>query len=67
MPDETLERRKLWRHLMQCVLAEQAAREHHAECGSDASERRLLAEGVRVDAAIDALDETLADDHRRTA
>lgn len=59
MPDATRDHRHLWRHLIQCVIAEQAARELHKHHGSESSERRLLAEGVRLDAAIDALDETL--------
>jgi hypothetical protein len=62
VPDETLERRQLWRHLMQCVLAEHDARTaYHAAPMEqrDACERRLTAEGVRVNAAIEALDETL--------
>lgn len=69
MPDETTERRQLWRHLIQCVLAEQAAREaYHAAPVSclGAAEKRLATEGVRLDAAIDALDETLVE-HRRAS
>lgn len=67
MADDTLavvERRKAWRHVFQCVLAEQEARtkERSGEPGAMA---QLLAEGVRLDAAIDALDETL--EPRRTS
>lgn len=66
-PDPTLERRQLWRHLIQCVLAEQAAREAYYAASIPcigAAEKRLAAEGVRLDAAIDALDETLLDQRR---
>lgn len=67
MRDPTLERRQLWRHLIQCVLAEQAAREAYFSSPIPcigAAERRLAAEGLRLDAAIDALDETLHDRRR---
>lgn len=67
MADETMQRRKVWRHLIQCVLAEHVAREEkkNASMGAlPAAEQRLAAEGVRLDAAIDALDEDLLERRR---
>lgn len=66
---EIIERRKVWRHFLQTAFAEQEARqilasEQHAnrvfEHRVDRAQQRLDAEGARLDAAIDALDETLA-------
>lgn len=60
---EMVEQRKAWRHLLQCAFAEQEARQKvRAARGTMANpahkqrvEAELLAEGVRTDAAIDAL------------
>jgi hypothetical protein len=55
---EMIEQRKVWRHLLQAAFAEQEARQHYLQCPTrsiSAAEQRLAAEGVRVDAAIDAL------------
>lgn len=54
---------------MQCVLAEQAARAAYYAAplpSIDSAEQRLLAEGLRVDAAIDALDADLTS-HRKAS
>lgn len=73
MRDATLERRRVWRHYTQCLLAEQAARDaldraRRAWVFRDRriarAERCLAAQGIRLDAAIDALDETLHDRRR---
>jgi hypothetical protein len=54
VPDATTDRRKLWRHVIQCLLAEHIAR-------SAGDEKALTTAGIRLDAAIDALDETLTE------
>jgi hypothetical protein len=72
MRDATLDRRHLWRHLCQCVLAEQAARNELARAEFwiiprgriERAAKRLMVEGIRLDAAIDALDETLTETRR---
>lgn len=74
MPDQRTDpindRRRAWRHLLQCVLAEQAARVAWTTAKPPkrrAAEKRLVAEGLRLDAAIDALDDTLTTENRRPA
>jgi isopentenyl diphosphate isomerase/L-lactate dehydrogenase-like FMN-dependent dehydrogenase len=69
VPDQTPDRRKAWRHVIQCAIAEQKARAAYnaAEFDDAAAEARLLAEGTRLDAAIDALDEDLTAPDRRSA
>lgn len=60
---EMIEQRKVWRHLLQCAFAEQEARQKwkaiRSGMANPAAKRRveeaLLTEGVRLDAAIDAL------------
>jgi hypothetical protein len=68
MADLSLDRRKAWRHAVQCAIAEERARQQLAVvveftgAGSAAARTcqvALDAEGVRLDAAIDALDEML--------
>lgn len=69
MPDDFLEHRSAWRHVVQCALAEQAARDELTRARRwlilrarvTRAEKRLLAEGIRLDAAIDALDDTLTE------
>lgn len=60
MSDVMLDHRHLWRHLIQCLLAEHIAR-------SAGDEKALIAAGIRLDAAIDALDETIIADARHSA
>jgi hypothetical protein len=69
MADAMTDRRHLWRHLCQCVLAEQSARAELARAEFwiiprgriERAAKRLMVEGIRLDAAIDALDETLTE------
>jgi hypothetical protein len=60
--EELLEHRKAWRHMLQAAFAEQEARQRYHAGPSQrvsAAEQALLTQGLRLDAAIDALDASL--------